>query len=213
MNDAGGRFQGRKGTSTSPSQVESAGPRAGPADSGQECRRWTRQRARSDALPRPRDSDPPPPAPRPRRPSPSTDAQEWVNRRASAQATRAANARQVSGRRRFVDPTTCEREYTVAEMEFMQAMHDYKQSSGRMFPTWSEVLEVLKALGYAEAWPTTSARPGRRPASNRPGTDRDRTAPASRRRTRLTPAAETAYREPNPFVGKRFRSQARPPRS
>ncbi len=30
----------------------------------------------------------------------------------------------------------------------MQAMHDYKQSSGRMFPTWSEVLEVLKALGY-----------------------------------------------------------------
>jgi hypothetical protein len=33
-------------------------------------------------------------------------------------------------------------------MEFMQAMHDYKKSSGRMFPTWSEILEVLKALGY-----------------------------------------------------------------
>ena len=75
-------------------------------------------------------------------------AQEWVNRRASAQATRAANARQASGRRRFVDPTTCEREYSSAEMEFMQAMQDYKLSSGRMFPTWSEVLEVLKALGY-----------------------------------------------------------------
>ena len=27
-------------------------------------------------------------------------------------------------------------------------MHDYKQSSGRMFPTWSEVLEVLRDLGY-----------------------------------------------------------------
>lgn len=37
-----------------------------------------------------------------------------------------------------------------AEREFMQAMHDYKQASGRMFPTWSEVLEVLKALGYAK---------------------------------------------------------------
>ncbi|MFO0907474.1 MAG: hypothetical protein U0794_03795 [Isosphaeraceae bacterium] len=74
----------------------------------------------------------------------------WVNRRASAQATRAANARQVSGRRRFVDPTTCERDYSVAEMEFMQAMHEYKQRSGRMFPTWSEVLEVLKNLGYAK---------------------------------------------------------------
>jgi hypothetical protein len=79
------------------------------------------------------------------------DTQEWVNRRASAQATRAANARQVSGRRRFVDPTTCERDYSIAEVEFMQAMHDYKQSSGRMFPTWSEVLEVLKSLGYAKS--------------------------------------------------------------
>ncbi len=78
----------------------------------------------------------------------TTEVSEWINRRATAQATRAANARQVSGRRRFVDPTTCERDYSLAEMEFMQAMHDYKQRSGRMFPTWSEVLEVLKSLGY-----------------------------------------------------------------
>lgn len=76
------------------------------------------------------------------------EAPEWINRRATAQATRAANARQNSGRRRFVDPTTCEREYSKAEMEFMQAMQDYKLSSGRMFPTWSEVLEVLIRLGY-----------------------------------------------------------------
>jgi hypothetical protein len=80
--------------------------------------------------------------------SPTNDEPEWINRRATAQATRAANARQVSGRRRFVDPTTCERDYTLAEMEFMQAMHEYKQKSGRMFPTWSEVLEVLRGLGY-----------------------------------------------------------------
>ena len=82
---------------------------------------------------------------------PADDTQEWVNRRASAQATRAANARQMSGRRRFVDPTTCEREYTKAELQFMEAMHAYKQSSGRMFPTWSEVLEVLQGLGYQKA--------------------------------------------------------------
>jgi hypothetical protein len=73
---------------------------------------------------------------------------EWINRKATEQATRAANARQLSGRRRFVDPTTCEREYSEAEMEFMMAMNEYKQRSGRMFPTWSEVLEVLRALGY-----------------------------------------------------------------
>ena len=54
----------------------------------------------------------------------------------------------MSGRRRFVDPTTSEREYTDAEMEFMMAMNEYKRRSGRMFPTWSEVLEVLQSLGY-----------------------------------------------------------------
>ena len=73
---------------------------------------------------------------------------EWANRRASEQASRAAKARQTSGRRRFVDPTTCERDYSQAELEFMLAMNEYKHKSGRMFPTWSEVLEVLRNLGY-----------------------------------------------------------------
>lgn len=41
-------------------------------------------------------------------------------------------------------------DHSNAELEFMQAMQDYKQSSGRMFPTWSEVLEVLKTLGYTK---------------------------------------------------------------
>ncbi|MBX6315218.1 MAG: hypothetical protein IRY99_20255 [Isosphaeraceae bacterium] len=82
----------------------------------------------------------------------------WTDRRASAQASRAAQARQVSGRRRFVDPATCDRDYTAAELEFMQAMQEYKAKSGRMFPTWSEVLEVLRGLGYEKvAPPQTSA--------------------------------------------------------
>ena len=76
------------------------------------------------------------------------DPTAWTDRRATAQAVRAANARNTSGRRRFVDPTTCEREYSLAEREFMEAMQAYKHRSGRMFPTWSEVLEVLMNLGY-----------------------------------------------------------------
>jgi hypothetical protein len=76
------------------------------------------------------------------------DAANWTNRKATAQATRAAQARHQSGRRRFIDPTTCDRDYSQAEMEFMQAMQEYKLRSGRMFPTWSEVLEVLTSLGY-----------------------------------------------------------------
>jgi len=51
-------------------------------------------------------------------------------------------------RRRHIDPTTCERDYSGDEIEFMRAMDDYKRDSGRMFPTCSEVLEVIRSLGY-----------------------------------------------------------------
>ena len=51
-------------------------------------------------------------------------------------------------RRRQIDPTTCERDYGDSEVEFMNAMDLYKRRSGRQFPTWSEVLEVLHSLGY-----------------------------------------------------------------
>ena len=70
------------------------------------------------------------------------------NRARVAQAARAAQARNASGRRRLIDPTTCERDYSVAELEFLQAIQAYKQASGRNFPTWSEVLEVVRSLGY-----------------------------------------------------------------
>ncbi len=51
-------------------------------------------------------------------------------------------------RRRQIDPTTCERDYTLEEIEFMKALDDYKRANGRMFPTCSEVLEVIHKLGY-----------------------------------------------------------------
>ncbi len=51
-------------------------------------------------------------------------------------------------RRRQIDPTTCERDYSSDEIEFMSALDDYKRRSGRMFPTCSEILEVVRALGY-----------------------------------------------------------------
>jgi hypothetical protein len=54
-------------------------------------------------------------------------------------------------RRRQIDPTTCERDYAPDEIEFMNALDEYKRSSGRMFPTCSEVLEVVKKLGYQKA--------------------------------------------------------------
>lgn len=67
---------------------------------------------------------------------------------ATVTAERPSETRRSNARRRQIDPTTCERDYTNDEIEFMQAMDAYKRSSGRMFPTCSEVLEVLRGLGY-----------------------------------------------------------------
>ena len=47
-----------------------------------------------------------------------------------------------------------------AEMEFTNAINAYKQKHARPFPTWSEVLHVLRALGYCKpdaAEPPTQA--------------------------------------------------------
>ena len=57
-------------------------------------------------------------------------------------------------RRRQIDPTTCERDYNDDEIQFMQALDAYKRASGRMFPTCSEILEVIRALGYVRVTQT-----------------------------------------------------------
>lgn len=56
--------------------------------------------------------------------------------------------REKGERRRQVDPTTCEKDYNDEEILFMKAMDQYKRANRRPFPTWSEVLEVLRSLGY-----------------------------------------------------------------
>ena len=76
-------------------------------------------------------------------------------RRQKAETSFAGPERRKVERRRQIDPTTCERDYRPDEVEFMTAMDDYKRRSGRMFPTWSEVLEVIRDLGYRKvAQPT-----------------------------------------------------------
>lgn len=64
-------------------------------------------------------------------------------------------------RRRQIDPTTCERDYSLDEIEFMSALDEYKRTSGRMFPTCSEILEVIRSLGYVKI-PTVSETPEER---------------------------------------------------
>ncbi len=66
----------------------------------------------------------------------------------AAAATNGAAVRPKAPRRRQIDPTTCERDYTDDEIEFMQALDEYKRRNGRMFPTCSEILEVIRSLDY-----------------------------------------------------------------
>jgi hypothetical protein len=58
-------------------------------------------------------------------------------------------------RRRQIDPTTCERDYSDDEIAFMHALDAYKRANGRMFPTCSEILEVIRGLGYVKVGPAT----------------------------------------------------------
>lgn len=51
-------------------------------------------------------------------------------------------------RRRRIDPTTFEKQYTDDEMEFMNAMQRFKVQTGKAFPSYGEVLQVAYSLGY-----------------------------------------------------------------
>ena len=47
------------------------------------------------------------------------------------------------------------------QFEFLMAIDEYKRKNKRPFPTWTEVLEVIKALGYrkvAEPQPLAKAK-------------------------------------------------------
>jgi hypothetical protein len=72
-------------------------------------------------------------------------------------------------RRRQIDPTTCERDYSNDEIEFMHALDAYKRFSGRMFPTCSEILEVIRALGYVRLKEETAFPIVTEPAVQNPG--------------------------------------------
>ena len=86
-----------------------------------------------------------------------------------AQERRTSDRRNKVARRRQIDPTTCERDYTDEEIEFMHALDEYKRQNGRMFPTCSEILEVIRDLGYIKPGATESAEFGPLPETTELG--------------------------------------------
>jgi len=66
------------------------------------------------------------------------------------------------GRRRSDDRKAAEEGHMSDEQfEFLMAIDEYKRANSRPFPTWTEVLEIVKALGYrrvAEPQPLAESR-------------------------------------------------------
>ena len=53
------------------------------------------------------------------------------------------------GRRRSDERKSAEEgQMSDEQFEFIMAIDEYKRANSRPFPTWTEVLEVIKALGY-----------------------------------------------------------------
>lgn len=57
--------------------------------------------------------------------------------------------------RRLSDDRRCaeEGEMTAEQFEFVMAIETYKKVNKRMYPTWTEVLEVVQQLGYRKVSP------------------------------------------------------------
>ena len=76
--------------------------------------------------------------------------QSFMNRRQTVVDRRLGlNRRRGPGRRR-TDERRCaeEGQMTDEQFAFVMAVDRYKRENTRPFPTWTEVLEVIKALGY-----------------------------------------------------------------
>jgi hypothetical protein len=64
------------------------------------------------------------------------------------------------GRRRTEDRKSAEEgEMTDEQFEFVMAVDTYKRLNNRPFPTWTEVLEVVKQLGYRKVAASTIKLP------------------------------------------------------
>ncbi len=72
-----------------------------------------------------------------------SDRRDVVDRRAGL------DRRRGPGRRRSDERRSAEEgEMTKEQFEFLMAINEYKRVNKRPFPTWTEILDVMHALGY-----------------------------------------------------------------
>ena len=82
-----------------------------------------------------------------------TDRRAITDRRSGGD--RRAGAERRHGLRREEDQKSFQKrieegELTLEEVEFVRAVDHYKRKFNRPFPTWSEVLAIVKGLGYTK---------------------------------------------------------------
>lgn len=81
--------------------------------------------------------------------SPSKDEHRKTDRRDVVDRRLGLDRRRGPGRRRSDDRRAAEEgEMTDEQFEFLMAIDKYKRVNSRPFPSWTEVLEVMHALGY-----------------------------------------------------------------
>jgi len=71
-----------------------------------------------------------------------------VDRRSGLERRRGPGRRRSDSRR-----SAEEGEFSNEQFEFVMAMDEYKRANNRPFPSWTEVLEVVKYLGYRKVAP------------------------------------------------------------
>ena len=82
--------------------------------------------------------------------SDNNEKRSFVERRKSTVDRRLGlDRRRGPGHRRSPERRAAEEgEMNDEQFEFLMAIDQYKKANQRPFPTWTEVLEVIKALGY-----------------------------------------------------------------
>ena len=81
--------------------------------------------------------------------SPSGAERREAERRGVVERRGGLDRRRGPGRRRTDSRRSAEEgEMTDEQFEFLMAVNEYKRVNKRPFPTWTEVLDVMKALGY-----------------------------------------------------------------
>jgi len=75
-------------------------------------------------------------------------------RRSGVERRTGLERRRGPGRRRSDDRKAAEEgEMTAEQFEFVMAIQTYKRVNKRLYPTWTEILEIIDQLGYRKVMP------------------------------------------------------------